>query len=311
MSKQDVITAYTHVAFPEAQEQDIPGLEKKFKPGVEYSKLEVWDKDGKPSLVEYTGSGKLQGKYALITGSDSGIGRAVAIFFAREGCAGITIAHLPEEREDAKEAKADVEASGAKVNLVAGDLMREENCKALVDSHLKVFGQLDVLVNNASKQIMCDKFEDIPLDQVRSTFQSNILQMFAVTKFALPHLKRGASIINTTSVTAYQGHPKLIDYSSTKGAILSFTRALATQLAPRGIRVNAVAPGPVVTVLQAASRTAEDMKDWGLGLPLYGRAAQPAEIAGTYVFLGSGKAGSGVVTGQVVHVNSGTFIGGS
>ncbi|KAF8640952.1 hypothetical protein AX17_000599 [Amanita inopinata Kibby_2008] len=156
---------------------------------------------------------------------------------------------------------------------------------------------------------MCKNFEEIDLANVQSTFHSNILQMFAVTKFALPYLKRGASIINTPSVTAYKGSPALIDYSSTIGAIISFTRSLSVQLAPRGIRVNAVAPGPVVTALQAASRTADNMEGWGIGTPLHGRAGQPAELGPAYVFLASSD--SNIMTGQTLHINSGQHVGGS
>ncbi|KAF8808184.1 NAD(P)-binding protein [Phlegmacium glaucopus] len=308
MSAKDIITAYS-VAVPHKQEQNLPGLDKHIKPGMEYSKLEVWDDDGKPSLVEYVGSGKLQGKTAIITGGDSGIGRAAAIMFAREGCTGITISHLSEEAEDAEEAKRLIEESGAKCLTVAVDLMKDNECRELVEKHLETFGKLNVLVNNASKQIMCQNFEDIDLENVASTFQSNILQMFAVTKFALPYLKRGSSIINTTSVTAYKGSLNFVDYSATKGAIVTFTRSLSIQLAPKGIRVNAVAPGPVITALQAASRPADNMEGLGVGMPLHGRAGQPAELGPTFVFLASMD--SNIMTGQVIHVNSGQHVGGS
>ncbi|KAF5385068.1 hypothetical protein D9615_001254 [Tricholomella constricta] len=308
MSAQDIITAYS-VAVPHKQAQDMPGLDKHISPGVEYTKLELWDDQGKPSLVEYKGSGKLRGKTAIITGGDSGIGRAAAIMFAREACTGITISYLPEEHEDANSAKTTLEEAGTQVNLVPGDLMEEQQCKVLVDSHLNKFGKLNILVNNASKQIICKKFEDIDLKNVESTFRSNILQMFAVTKFALPHLKRGSSIINTTSVTAYKGSTGLVDYSATKGAIVTFTRSMAAQLAPRGIRVNAVAPGPVITALQASSREREDMEGLGVGMPLHGRAGQPAELGPAYVFLASSD--SNIMTGQVMHINSGQHVGGS
>ncbi|KAG2022910.1 short-chain dehydrogenase/reductase SDR [Coprinopsis cinerea AmutBmut pab1-1] len=276
---------------------------------MEYSKLEYWDDNGKPYLKEYAGSGKLQGKTAIITGGDSGIGRAAAIMFAREGASGITITYLPEEETDAKDAQRLVEESGAKVNLFKADLMDESACEQLVQSHMKVFGKLNILVNNASKQIICKDFAQIDLKKVESTFRSNILQMFAVTKFALPHLKRGAAIINTTSVTAYRGSAGLVDYASTKGAILTFTRSLAQQLAPKGIRVNGVAPGPIITALQAASRPAENMEGLGVGEPLHGRAGQPAECGPSYVFLASSD--SNIMTGQVIHINSGEHFGGS
>jgi len=308
MSAKDIVTAYS-VAVPEKQEQNLPGLDKKIKPGVEYTKLEAWDDHGKPSLYEYQGASKLKGKTAFITGGDSGIGRAAANMFAREGCAGISITYLPEEEEDAQDAKKELEGAGAKVNLIMGDLMDGQHCKAAVDSHMKVFGKLNVLVNNASKQIMCKDFAEIDLNNVESTFRSNILQMFAVTKFALPHLHRGSSIINTTSVTAYKGSGGIVDYASTKGSIVSFTRSLAMQLAPKGIRVNGVAPGPVITALQPASRPADNMEGLGVGMPLHGRAAQPAELGPVYVFLASSD--SNCMTGQVVHINNGQHIGGS
>jgi len=308
MSTEKVVTAY-EVAFPDKQKQDLPGVEKKFSPGMEHTKLEYWDDDGKPFLREYQGCGKLQGKTAIVTGGDSGIGRAAAIMFAREGCSGITISHLPEEKQDAQDAKIQMEEAGAKVNVVACDLMKMEDCKKLVNSHMQSFGKLNILVNNASKQIFCKNFAEIDLGNVESTFHSNILQMFTVTKFALPHMKRGSSIINTTSVTAYKGSPGLVDYSSTKGAIVSFTRSLAVQLAPKGIRVNAIAPGPVVTALQAGSRSAEDMENFGVGMPLHGRAGQPAEVGPSYVFLASSD--SNIMTGQVLHINNAQHIGAS
>ncbi|KXN88815.1 hypothetical protein AN958_06684 [Leucoagaricus sp. SymC.cos] len=301
MSGEDIITAYS-VAVPEKQKQNLPGLDKHLKPGVEYTKLEVWDDEGKPSLREYQGSGKLQGKTVIITGGDSGIGRAAAIMFAREGCEGITISHLSEEHDDAQGAKKQIEDEGVQVNLVSCDLMEEVNCRKLVESHVQKFGKLNILVNNASKQIMCPNFEDIDLGNVESTFRSNILQMFAVTKLALSHLKRGSCIINTTSVTAYKGSAGLVDYSTTKGAIVTFTRSLSAQLAPRGIRVNAVAPGPVITALQAGSRSAESMEGLGVGMPLHGRAGQPAELGPAYVFLASSD--SNIMTGHVLHINS-------
>ncbi|KAF8627478.1 hypothetical protein AX17_006290 [Amanita inopinata Kibby_2008] len=309
MNPENIITAYTDAAVPQRQQQKLPGLDTKMTPHLDYTRLEYWDDEGRPSLVEYKGAGKLQGKTAIITGGDSGIGRTAAIMFSREGCTGITISYLPEEKKDAEDAKEMIEKSGAKVLLAAIDLMKEENCKALVDKHIQMFGKLNILVNNASKQIMCGKMEDIDLSTVESTFRSNILQMFAVTKFALPHMKRGANIINTSSVTSYSGSRGLIDYSSTKGAIVSFTRSLAVQLAPRGIRVNAIAPGLIITALQASSRTAEEMEGLGVGEPLRGRGGQPAELGPAYVFLASSD--SNLMTGQVLHINSGAHVGAS
>jgi len=243
--------------------------------------------------------------------------------FAREGASGITITYLPEEEADVKDAKKMIEDSGAQCNTVCADLMDHSACQKLVDSHIQKFGKLNILVNNASKQLwvlkfitssvdselmmifcrICKNFVDIDLGKVESTFRSNILQMFAVTKYAVPHMRRGSTIINTTSVTAYKGSPGLVDYSSTKGAITTFTRSLAVQLAPKGIRVNAVAPGPIVTALQAGSRSAEDIEGWEVGqVPLHGRAGQPAEAGPSYVFLASSD--SNIMTGQVIHINS-------
>ncbi|KAG6910501.1 hypothetical protein DXG01_009920 [Tephrocybe rancida] len=187
--------------------------------------------------------------------------------FAREGCSGITLGYLEEEHEDAMGAKASIEEAGARVNLVPGHLMSEETCKSLVENHIQAFGKLDILVNNASKQVVCKKFADIDLGNVESTFRSNILQMFAVTKFAVPYMKRGSSIVNTTSVTAYRG-----------------SAGLAAQFVSQGIRVNAVAPGVVMSALQAGSRGADEMEGLGVGLPLRGRAGQSAEIGPAYVF---------------------------
>jgi len=253
-------------------------------------------------LVEYRGSDKLKDLKALITGGDSGIGRSVAKLFAREG-ADVTIVYLEEEQQDAEDTKKMVEEEGKKCLLIPFDLQNLEGCKTVVDKHMKEYGALDCLVNNASKQIMCKDFKDIDLANVRSTFESNILQMFAMTKFALPHMKSGATIINTTSVTAFKGSPAMVDYSSTKGAIVSFTKALAQQLYSQGLRVNAVAPGPILTPLQPASRPEEQMEDFASGTPI-GRTGQPSEVAPSYVFLASPE--SVLFSGQVLHPNLGT-----
>jgi len=309
-SKDEIITAYD-VAVPEKQQQKLPGLDKHIEPGLEYTKQEVWDDEGKPRLVEYQGSGKLKGKTCLVTGGDSGIGRSAAIMFAMEGAKGVTITYLPEEKEDAEDAAKAIETAGAKALIVECDLTQREDCKRIVDEHIKAFGTLNVLVNNASKQILSDTLEEIDLDKVSSTFDSNIIQYIAVTKYALPHLKRGASIINTTSITAYKGSPKLIDYSCTKGAMVTFTRSLAVQLAPKGIRVNGIAPGTVMSALQAASRPEEENEGLGVGKnPLHNRAGQPAEMGPSYVFLASSEM-SNAMTGQVLHVNLGAHIGAS
>lgn len=274
------------------QEQTLPGTEKDMQPTSESTRLE-----SASGLKEYTGVGKLRGKKAIITGGDSGIGRAVAALYAREG-ADVTIIYLKEEEVDAQETKKMVEKEGKECLTLALDLMEFDNCKKAVDLHVKQFGRIDILVNNASKQIMCKDFADIDLNNVESTFRSNILQMFAITKYALPHMGKGSSIINTTSTVAFRGSAALVDYSATKGAITSFTRSLATQLIPKGIRVNAVAPGPVHTPLQPASRPGESMEKFGEGSAL-GRPGQPSEIAPSFVFLASAEAA--LYAGQVLH----------
>ncbi|WVF69364.1 hypothetical protein IAT40_004140 [Kwoniella sp. CBS 6097] len=301
------ITAYKGLTEIKKQKQSLPGKDVDLDPLAEFTKLEKWDDDGKPYLEEYQGNNKLKGKKALITGGDSGIGRAAAQQFAREG-ADITIVYLPEEEEDAQRTKKAIEEDGRKCVTIAADLMKEEEVKRIVETHIKEHGKLDILVNNASKQIMSQDLAEIDLKNVESTFRSNILGMFALTKYSLPHLKRGSSIINSSSVTAFKGSPAMTDYSSTKGAIVTFTRSLAMQLAPKGIRVNAVCPGPVYTPLQPASRPAEQMEEWQLGtLPLHGRANQPAEMGPAYVFLAS--ADSNAMTGQMMHLNNGQWIG--
>lgn len=232
-----------------------------------------------------------------LTFYSSGIGRSIAVLYAREG-ADVSIVYLPEEQEDAEETKKIVEKEGHKCLLIAGNLMDNKTCEKAVQKHVDEFGKIDVLVNNASKQMMCEDFKDIDLDNVESTFRSNILQMFAITKFALKHMEKGGSIINTTSTVAFRGTAAMVDYSSTKGAIVSFTRSLAKQLVSKGIRVNAVAPGPVHTPLQPASRPAEQMEGFGQNSQL-DRPGQPSEIAPSFVFLASKDAT--LFYGQVLH----------
>ncbi|KAK9894222.1 NAD(P)-binding protein [Cystobasidium minutum MCA 4210] len=306
MQNEDTVTAYAN-AEPKKQEQTLPGTEKALEPFAEHTKLEKWDENGKPYLEEYVGSGKLKGKKIIITGGDSGIGKAVALQAAREG-ADLTINYLPEEQEDADDVKKRVEQEGRECLLVPADLMEDANCKKVVDEHVKKYGRIDVLVNNASKQIQCKDLADIEPDNVRSTFKSNIVAMIVLTKFALPHMRRGSTIVNSASVTAYKGSAGMLDYSATKGAICTFTRSLAMQLMPKGIRVNAVAPGPVYTPLQPASRSGEQMEGWGIGdIPLHGRVAQPAELGPSYIFLAS--ADSNAMTGNTIHINSGQWVG--
>lgn len=274
------------------QEQDLPGLEKNMQPSSETTKLE-----GKQGHHEYLAAGKLKGNKAFITGGDSGIGRAVAVLFAREG-SDVTIVYLPEEQEDAEGTKKMVENEGKQCLLVPGNLMDNETCRKAVQQHVDKFGTIHTLVNNASKQIMCPDIAEIDLEKVESTFRSNILQIFAITKYALPHMEKGGSIINTTSTVAFRGTASMVDYASTKGAIASFTRALAQQLIPKGIRVNAVAPGPVHTPLQPASRPKEEMEGFGKDSKL-GRPGQPSEIAPSFVFLASKD--SELYYGQILH----------
>lgn len=276
----------------EKQAQSLPGREQDLAPKSEPTKLE-----GKNDFQEYRAAKKLEGSKALITGGDSGIGRSVAVLFAREG-ADVTIVYLPDEQDDAEETKQLVEKEGKDCLLVAGNLMENDTCKNAVQQHVDKFGKIHILVNNAAKQVMCEDFRDINLDDVESTFRSNILQIFAITKYSLKHMEKGGSIINSTSTVAFRGTAAMIDYASTKGAITSFTRALAKQLVSKGIRVNAVAPGPVHTPLQPASRPAEQMEGFGKKSQL-GRPGQPSEVAPSYVFLASKD--SELYYGQILH----------
>lgn len=247
--------------------------------------------------IEYVGSGKLKDKKVLITGGDSGIGRSVAVLMAREG-ADITIVYLPEEQQDAEDTKRMVEKEQRSCLLFSGNLVKRENCYKAVEEHVKKYGRINVLVNNASKQYMCKNFVDIDLDKVEDLFHTNIFQMFALTKYALPHMNRGDSIINTTSVVTFRGSSSMVDYASSKGAIVGFTRSLAIQLVPKGIRVNAVAPGAIYTPIQVDTRTAEQMSGWGSKSSL-GRPGEPSEVATSFIFLASPE--SSLYYGQVLH----------
>lgn len=252
----------------------------------------------------YKGSGKLEGKVALITGGDSGIGRAVSLAFAKEG-ADIAIVYL-YEHEDAMETKRYVEAQGRRCLLLPGDLREEAFCKSIVEDAVNTFGKLDILVNNAGVQFPQESLEKITSEQLEDTFRTNIFSFFYVTKAALPYLKRGSTIVNTASITAYKGNKLLIDYSSTKGAIVTFTRSLALSLVAKGIRVNGVAPGPVWTPLTVSSYPAYYVAGFGLDVPMK-RAGQPVELAPAYVYLASDD--STYVTVQILHVDGGGVIG--
>jgi len=252
----------------------------------------------------YRGSGKMQGKVALITGGDSGIGRAVAVAFAKEG-ADVAIVYK-DEHEDARETERLVREQGRRCLAIAGDIGEEAFCVEVVRRTLAEMGRLDVLVNNAGEQHEQKSLESISAEQLERTFRTNIFAQFYLTKAALPHLQAGAAIVNTTSVTAYRGSPDLIDYSATKGAIVSFTRSLSQSLAKKGIRVNAVAPDPIWTPLIPASFSEQKVEQFGANVPL-GRAGQPDEVAPCYVFLASDD--SSYMSGQVLHPNGGEMVG--
>jgi NAD(P)-dependent dehydrogenase (short-subunit alcohol dehydrogenase family) len=268
------------------------------KPGLET------DLEPRPSYLarEYRGSGKLEGKVALITGGDSGIGRAVAVLFAREG-ADVAIVYLSED-EDAEETRQAVEAEGRRALLIPGDVTDSEFCRESVETTVQALGRLDILVNNAAFQEHADSLEDISDEQLEHTFRTNIFGYFYMARAALPHLERGASIINTGSVTGLDGSKQLLDYSATKGAIHAFTKSLAQNVLDRGIRVNAVAPGPVWTPLNPADQDAEKVAKFGSAVPMK-RPAQPEEIAPSYVFLAAPVCSS-YITGEILPVLGGS-----
>jgi len=335
MSSDKPVTAYPAESLTEPQDQSGgPGLDTELKPAANWSQLEYWTDDGKPFLQEYEGRGLLKDQAVLITGGDSGIGRAVAILMAREG-ADVSFVYLPEEEPDAKITVKAIENAGRKANAMALNLREEANCKKAVEEHMKAFGKLNCLVNNSTSitccalrsmerderlmkanltdqcvktgamQEICNDMREIDLAVVEKTYRTNILSMFAMTKYALQHMKRGANIVNSASVAAYMGNPQLVDYSSTKGAIVTFTRSLAQQQGPHGIRVNAVAPGIIWTPLQPATKNnpPEAMQKLGVGMSPLPRPGMPVEVATAYVFLAS-PLGS-FTTGETIHVNGG------
>lgn len=277
---------------PPQHQSEQPGIESEMHPEPEFIRK------------DYRGSGKLQGRVALITGGDSGIGRAVAVHFAREG-ADVAIAYL-DEHGDARETKRLVEAEGRRAIVVAGDIGDQDHCRDVVSRTLEAFGKLDVLVNNAGEQHPVEDVLELDAKQIERTFRTNIFSFFYLTLAALPHLGKGASIVNTASVVAYRGHEKLLDYAATKGAIVSFTRSLSQILAEKGIRVNGVAPGPIWTPLIPASFDRKHVAEFGTRTPL-GRPGQPSEVAPAYVFLASEDAS--YISGQFIHPNGGEMTG--
>lgn len=276
---------------PPRQTQPHPGLDAELEPRADLG------------IDSYEGHGRLKGRRALITGGDSGIGAAVAIAYAREG-ANVAIAYLPEEEPDAQKIIAAIEAAGQQALALPGDLCELSHCQDVVEKTVEAFGGLDILVNNASRQIWHDGIENIPDEDFDATMKSNIYSSFRVTKAALPHLKPGSSIIFTSSIQAYQPSSTLLDYAMTKAAMNNLAKGLAQQLAPEGIRVNAVAPGPIWTPLQPSHGQPQDkIEGFGQHSPL-GRAGQPAELAGAYVFLASDEAS--YVMGETLGVTGGT-----
>ena len=284
-------TAEMEMEIPPQEQERKPGIEAQMQPAPIY-------------LAEnYKGAGKLEGKAALITGGDSGIGRAVAVLFAHEG-ADVAISYL-DEHEDAEKTKAEVEKTGRKCVLLPGDLTREATCAEVVEKAVDALGKLDILVNNAAEQFQQSSIEDITEAQLDKTFRTNIYAYFFMVKAALPHLKEGSSIINTSSVVAFKGSPKLLDYSATKGAIVAFTRALSQSLVEKGIRVNSVAPGPIWTPFIPSTFPADEVAEFGEDVPLK-RPGQPFEVATAYVFLASDDAS--YIVGQTIHPNGGTVV---
>jgi len=289
---QNPLTQFPQPTYPE-QVQTAPGTVHALSPSADHGE------------TSYVGLGRMKGRKALVTGADSGIGRAVAIAFAREG-ADIVLNYLPEEEQDAAEVVALIKAEGRKAVAVPGDLQDEAFCKALVARAVEALGGLDVVANIAGKQVAVEKIEDLSTEKFDATFRTNVHALFWVCKAALPHLPAGATIINTASIQAYQPSPNLLDYAPTKAAIVNFTKALAQQVAERGIRVNAVAPGPVWTPLQpAGGQPPEAIPEFGSQTPLK-RAGQPVEMASAYLLLATQE--SSYITGEVIGATGGMLL---
>jgi len=289
---QNPLTQFPQPTYP-AQVQTPPGTVHELKPAADHGEK------------SYVGLGRMKGRKALVTGADSGIGRAVAIAFAREG-ADVALNYLPEEEDDAAEVVALIEAEGRKAIAIPGDLQEEQFCGDLVAQAVKALGGLDVVANIAGKQLSVEKIEDLTTEQFDATFRTNVHALFWVCKAALPHLPAGATIINTASIQAYQPSPNLLDYAPTKAAIVNFTKALAQQVAERGIRVNAVAPGPIWTPLQpAGGQPPEAIPEFGSQTPLK-RAGQPVEMASAYVLLATQE--SSYITGEVIGATGGMLL---
>lgn len=282
-------------------EQTLPAQQQSQRPGRESEMTPRPHADDR----SYQGSGKLLDKVALITGGDSGIGRAVAVAFAKEGADSVIV--YREEHEDAQETQRMIEQYGRRALLVPGDIGDEPFCAQAVERAVSELGRLDIVVNNAAEQHPQESITDITSEQLERTFRTNIFGMFYVVKAALPHLKQGSTIVNTTSVTAYQGSPMLLDYSSTKGAIVAFTRSLSQALIEKGIRVNAVAPGPIWTPLIPSTFPPDKVATFGSDVPMK-RPGQPEEVANCFVFLASDD--SSYMAGQVLHPNGGNVVNG-
>jgi NAD(P)-dependent dehydrogenase (short-subunit alcohol dehydrogenase family) len=290
---QNPTTQYPTSDVINKQSQSEPGLDAELAPQADHGE------------DTYRGSGRLKGRKALITGGDSGIGRAVAIAFAREG-ADVAINYLPEEKEDAEATLLEIKSAGQKGVGIPVDISDEQNAKNLVETAAKELGGIDILVNNAGKQVYVENLEDLTTKQFEQTFKTNVFAMFWITQAAVPHMPEGASIINTTSIQSYQPSPGLLDYASSKGAITAFTKSLAKMLAEKGIRVNAVAPGPIWTPLQPShGQPQEKLVEFGSDTPI-GRPGQPAELAPTYVFLASQE--SSYITAEVIGVTGGNHL---